>query len=94
MLNAKESVHVAHALLHIGGLSGAAAFLAEGHMVAALLLALIATACVLILAGGNALAQIMEVKARRYVRKHEQRAQLPDPHDKGDPGRLASGPRR
>jgi hypothetical protein len=84
MLSAEKPVHVAHALLHIGGLSGAAAFLAEGHMGAALLLAFVATACVVILAGGNALAQIMGVKVRQYVRKHE-RPQLPEPRDKEDP---------
>jgi hypothetical protein len=75
-----KPVHVAHALLHIGGLSGAAAFLAEGHMVAALLLAMASTACVLILAGGHALAQIIGVRARQFVRRHE-RPTLPEPHD-------------
>jgi hypothetical protein len=84
MLRAEQPVHVAHALLHIGGLSGAAAFLAERHMAAALLLAVVATACVLILTGGSALAQIVDMKARQYVRKHEQRA-LSAPRDKGEP---------
>lgn len=81
MLSAERPVHVAHALLHIGGLSGAAAFLAEGHMAAALLLALVATACVLLLAGGDALAQIIGVKVRQFVRKREPRS-LPEPRDK------------
>lgn len=85
MPSAERTVRVAHALLHIGGLSGAAAFLAEGQMGAALLLAVVATACVVILAGGNALVQIMGVKVRRYLRKYEERVQLPEPRDKVGP---------
>jgi uncharacterized protein (DUF2384 family) len=84
MLSAEKTVLTAHALLHIGGLSGAAVMLAEGHMLAALLLAVVATVCMLILAGGDALAQIMGLKVRQFVRRHEQRA-LPRSRDERGP---------
>lgn len=84
MLSAEKTVHTAHALLHIGGLSGAAVMLAEGHFVAALLLAVVATACMLILAGGDALAKVVGVKVREFVRRREQRA-LPEQRDERGP---------
>jgi hypothetical protein len=65
----------------VGALSGAAAFLAEGQEWAAVQLALIATACVLILTGAVALAEIIKVKVRQFVHRHEDRTR-PEPRDK------------
>jgi pheromone shutdown protein TraB len=84
MLSAEKTVHTAHALLHIGGLSGTAVMLAEGHWVAALMLAVVATVCMLILAGGDAAAKIIGVKVREFVRRREHRA-LPKQHDERGP---------
>lgn len=84
MLGVHKTTELATSLFHIGGLSGAAALLAEQHTGQALWLALVATACVLILTGGILLAEFSRVKMRQFMRKHEKDAQ-PEPRDKEGP---------
>jgi hypothetical protein len=84
MLGVRKTTEMASALFHIGGLSGAAAYLAERQMGEAFELALVATACLLLLTGAVVLAEIAQVKVRQYVRKHEQRT-LPEPRDERGP---------
>jgi hypothetical protein len=84
MLGVQKTTELATALFHIGGLSGAAVMLAERHTGDALILALVATACVLILTGGIILAEFSRVKVRQYVRKHESRTNS-EPRDKEGP---------
>ena len=79
-----RTTELATSLFHIGGLSGAAALLAEQHTGQALWLAVVATACVLILTGGVILAEISRVKVRQFVRKHEDRSN-PEPRDEEGP---------
>jgi amino acid transporter len=74
MLGVQRAAELATAMFHIGGLSGAAVMLAEKQTWAALWLALVATACVLLLNGALVLAEIGRVKVRQYVRKHEERS--------------------
>ncbi|MCA1619166.1 MAG: hypothetical protein LC795_07620 [Acidobacteria bacterium] len=78
----QRPAQVAVALFHIGGLSGSAVLLAEQRALEAFEIALVATACVLILTGGLSLAEIGRVKVRQYVRKHEE-PHSPDPPEKG-----------
>ena len=73
MLGVHKTTELATSLFHIGGLSGAALLLAERHMGDALMLALVATACVLILSGGIILAEFSRVRMRQYLRKRESR---------------------
>lgn len=79
MLGVQRAVEVSTAMLHIGGLSGAAVLLAEKQMWEALWLSLVATVCVLFLTGALVLAEIGRVKVRQYVRKHAQPSSAKSP---------------
>ena len=80
MLGVQRATEMATAMLHIGGLSGAAVLLAERQSWEALWLALVSTACVLLLTGALVLAEIGRVKVRQFVRKHEEHSltKVPD----------------
>lgn len=65
-----------------GGLSGAASHILEGDASGAIAITLIASACVVILTGTVALAELRRMKVREYVRKREERPQLPKSRDK------------
>jgi hypothetical protein len=68
-LNTK-AVEMALMLLHIGGLSGSAALISIGHLIEAFLCAIVASACVLILTGATALAQLVRLKVNEMDRRH------------------------
>lgn len=78
-----RAAELATSTLHvIGGLSSAGAHIMVGDNGGALLVALTVAGCVLILTGAVALSEVVRVKVRQFVRKHE-RPQLPEPRDKG-----------
>ena len=67
---------IASALFHVGGMSGAGAFLGEGHILSALVCALVAALCVLILAGAFAIAEsIKKSKPKRKPRRRRKPTQ-------------------
>lgn len=71
MLNGNgKSVELAVALLHIGGLSGSASFITSGQLVEALLCAIIASMCVLILTGAVGLSEIVKIKVKAFAARH------------------------
>jgi hypothetical protein len=84
MLGVNRVAELATALLHIGGLSGAAAHMAANDPSGAIGISVVASMCVLILTGAVVLAEIAKVKVRQYVRKHEQHTKTPKPRDKED----------
>jgi hypothetical protein len=83
MLGVQRAAELANALLHIGALSGAAVMLAEQRMGEALWLALVGTACILLLTGASVVAEVGRIRVRQYVRKHEERSLKPP--DKNNP---------
>jgi uncharacterized protein (DUF2062 family) len=83
MLDAHKATELATSALHvIGGLYGAWTHIMVGDLGGSVLVSLTVAACVLILAGATALAEIIRVKVQRYVQRHEQQS-LPEPRDKG-----------
>lgn len=83
MINVHRAVEAATSLLHvIGGLSSAVMHILAGDMGGAIVVTLVASACMLILAGAVALAEVAQVKVRQYVLKHDERVRLPEPRDK------------
>lgn len=75
------------AVIHIiGGLSSAASHIWEGDTKGALVVTLVASACVVILTGTVVLSELGRMKAREYVRKHKDRSLLPKSRDKEGPG--------
>jgi len=60
-----KAVELALMLLHVGGLSGSAALISIGRLFEALLCAIFASACVLILTGASALAEYIKNKTSR-----------------------------
>jgi len=85
MLSVQRVAEMATSLLHIGGLSGAAAHMAERDAGGAIGLAIVASLCVVILTGAVVLAEVAKVKLRQYVRKHEQQGHQSEPRDEGSP---------
>jgi hypothetical protein len=83
MLGVNRATELATSLLHIGGLSGAAAHMAANDVSGAFGIAVVSSLCVLILTGAVVLAEIAKVKVRQYVRKHAD-VPSPEPRDKGD----------
>jgi hypothetical protein len=83
MLGVNRAAELATALLHIGGLSGAAAHMTANDPSGAVGIAVVASLCVLIITGAVVLAEVAKVKVRQYVRKHEQDTK-PEPRDRGD----------
>jgi hypothetical protein len=71
-------------ILHLGGgLYGAWTHIIVGNLGGSIIVALTAAACVLVLAGAFALAEVARVRARQFARKPEPPS-LPEPRDKGD----------
>jgi hypothetical protein len=86
MLDAHRVVESVTGAIHvIGGLSGAASHILEGDASGAIAITLIASACVVILTGTVVLAELGRMKVREYVRKREERLQLPKSRDKEEP---------
>jgi hypothetical protein len=84
MLDAYRATELATSTLHIvGGLSSARAHIMDGDNGGAILVALTVAVCVLILTGAVALSEVVRVKVRRFVRKHEKPG-LPEPRNRGD----------
>jgi hypothetical protein len=84
MPSAERAVQTSLEVLRTGGLSGSAAFIAEGHMTTALLVAMVASACVLILTAATLLSELATVEVRRIIKKREQQNQL-TPKDEEKP---------
>jgi hypothetical protein len=57
---------------YAGGLSGAAALIAAGHLLEAFLCALAASACVLLLTGAVTVSEIIKVKVSRTFAHYDQ----------------------
>jgi hypothetical protein len=81
---AERAVQTSFALLHTGGLSGSAAFIATGHLTTALLVAVVASACVLVLTAATLLSELVTVEVRRFIKKREQRTPS-KPKDEEEP---------
>lgn len=69
-----KTVELALMLLHVSALSGSAALISVGRLLEALLCALVASICVLLVSGASALAQLIELNtteliARRRLRR-------------------------
>lgn len=83
MLGAHRATELVTSALHvIGGLHGVWTHIVVGDLGGSVLVTLTVAACVLILAGAVALAEVIRVKVQQYVRRHEQQS-LPEPRDKG-----------
>jgi hypothetical protein len=83
MLDVYRATELATSALHvIGGLSSAGAHIMQGDNGGAILVALTVAGCVLILTGAVALSEVVRVKVRRFVQKHE-RPDRPEPRNKG-----------
>jgi hypothetical protein len=84
MLDAARIADAIGTLLHLGGgLYGAWTHIVVGDLGKSVPVALSAAACILILAGAVALAEIARAKARLFMQKHEP-SRLPEPRNKGD----------
>jgi uncharacterized protein (DUF2062 family) len=84
MLDAGRIADTTASILHLGGgLYGAWTHIMVGDLGGSILVALTVAACILILAGAVALAEVARVKVRQFARKQE-RPSLPEPRNKGD----------
>lgn len=82
MLGAGRGSELVTSMLHvIGGLHGAWMHIGGGDLIGAVLVSLTVAGCILILAGAVALSEVIRVKSRRYVLRHEQR-RFPEQRDK------------
>jgi hypothetical protein len=69
MFSGKTLAERAASLFHVCTLSGVAALLAEKQIEAALMLTLVAVACLLLLHGGIGVSEILRIKIEQYLRK-------------------------
>lgn len=82
MLGAGRGSELVASTLHlIGGLHGAWVHIVAADPIGGVLVSLTVAACILILAGAVALSEVIRVKVRRYVLRHEERS-LPEQRDK------------
>ena len=72
-----KTFEVASALFHVGGLSGAGALLGEGHTASALLCALVAALCVVILASSFLLVERLRTQKQPVRRKRRRGRKKP-----------------
>ena len=82
MLGMNRATELATSLLHgLSGLYSAFEHATSNDPSGAISIALVTGLCVLIIAGAAALAEVVRVKSRRYVRRHELEAKSPEPRE-------------
>jgi len=79
-----RATELATSLLHIGGLSGAGAHLANNDAYGAITISLVACLCVILLTATVSLCEMVRLRVRAYMRRHTRENPLPPPDQEDD----------